>query len=275
MTAGASLNPDSASSRPATRRGNGSTRRTENTAAASVEDTMAPSSSANCQSMSSRTCAPAAVIAVLMRTPTVARTPAGASTLRTSANRVVNPPSTRITASATVPMLRASSTLSNSRPNPSSPMTTPTSRYSSRLGKPTRVATRVPTMLASSTKPPTSNARYSCSKLISFPPSARVLPVKQCDVVGGPSCPTSMSQDGSVKEAAAAGCDRRCRQGRPIRRAGTAGQRPQGPADRTPARALRTRLGSRRRLVDRRRLRAGVIGGSRRADVRRPDGSHR
>ena len=67
------------------------TRRTENTAAASVEDTMAPSSSASCQSTPSRTCAPAAVTAVLMPTPMVARRPAGASTFRTSANWVVKP----------------------------------------------------------------------------------------------------------------------------------------------------------------------------------------
>ena len=37
------------------------------------------------------------------------------------------------------------------------------------LGNPTPVATRVPTMLTSSTKPPIKKARYSCSKLISFP----------------------------------------------------------------------------------------------------------
>ena len=66
MTAGASLKPDSASSRPASRRGNGSTRSTENTAAASVEETMAPSSSASCQSMRSSTCAPTAVTTVLI-----------------------------------------------------------------------------------------------------------------------------------------------------------------------------------------------------------------
>ena len=93
MTAGASLNPDSASSSPATRRGRGTTRSTENTAAASVTDTTAPSSSANCQSIPSSRCAPAAVTTMLTATPTVASTPAGASTRRTSANRVVRPPS--------------------------------------------------------------------------------------------------------------------------------------------------------------------------------------
>ena len=169
MTAGASLKPDSASSRPASRRGNGSTRSTEKTAAASVEDTMAPSSSASCQSIRSSRCAPTAVITVLITTPTVASAAAGASTLRMSANLVVRPPSTRMTASAAVPTFLASSTSSNSSPRPSSPSTTPTSRNNSRLGNPTRVATRVPTMLASSTKPPISKARYSCCKLMSFP----------------------------------------------------------------------------------------------------------
>ena len=81
MTAGASLKPDSASSRPATRRGSGSTRSTENTAAASVDDTMAPRSSASCQSIPSSRCAPAAVTTMLTTTPTVASAPAGANTL--------------------------------------------------------------------------------------------------------------------------------------------------------------------------------------------------
>ena len=108
MTAGASLNPDSASSRPATRRGNGTTRSTENTAAASVEETTAPSSSASCQSIPSSRCAPAAVTAMLTAIPTVAKAAAGAKTFRTSANRVVRPPSIRMIASATVPRWSAS-----------------------------------------------------------------------------------------------------------------------------------------------------------------------
>ncbi len=108
MTAGASLNPDSASSSPATRLGRGTTRSTENTAAASVEDTMAPRSRASCQSIPSRRCAPAAVIAMLTATPTVASIPAGASTRRTSENFVVRPPSIKMMASAIVPRWSAS-----------------------------------------------------------------------------------------------------------------------------------------------------------------------
>ena len=69
---------------------------------------MAPSSSASCQSIPSSRCAPAAVTTMLTATPTVASTPAGASTRRTSANRVVRPPSTRMIASATVPRWSAS-----------------------------------------------------------------------------------------------------------------------------------------------------------------------
>lgn len=46
MTTGASLKPDSASRVPVTREGSGILRRTEKTAAASVEDTTAPMMSA-------------------------------------------------------------------------------------------------------------------------------------------------------------------------------------------------------------------------------------
>ena len=46
-TVGASLRPDSASSAPVSRRGSGTTRSTENTAAASVGDVTAPSSTAS------------------------------------------------------------------------------------------------------------------------------------------------------------------------------------------------------------------------------------
>ena len=40
-------------------------------------------------------------------------------------------------------------------------------RNNSRLGRPTRVAARVATMLANSTSPPASSTRYSCCKVIS------------------------------------------------------------------------------------------------------------
>jgi hypothetical protein len=54
MTTGASLKPDSASSMPTNRDGSGTRRRTEKTAAASVEETAAPSRSASSQSMPRR-----------------------------------------------------------------------------------------------------------------------------------------------------------------------------------------------------------------------------
>ncbi len=65
MTAGASLKPDSASRSPPSRLGSGTTRSTENTAAASVLDTMAPSNRASCQFMPSSQCTAAAVTSVL------------------------------------------------------------------------------------------------------------------------------------------------------------------------------------------------------------------
>ncbi len=53
-TVGASFSPDSDSSVPMSRRGRGTTRSTENTAAASVGDVTAPSSTASSQGMPSR-----------------------------------------------------------------------------------------------------------------------------------------------------------------------------------------------------------------------------
>ncbi len=53
-TVGASFSPDSDSSVPINRRGSGTTRSTENTAAASVGDVTAPSSTASSQGMPSR-----------------------------------------------------------------------------------------------------------------------------------------------------------------------------------------------------------------------------
>lgn len=57
MTTGASLNPDSASSIPTSRGGSGTRRRTEKTAAASVEEMAAPSRRASGQSRNIRKCA--------------------------------------------------------------------------------------------------------------------------------------------------------------------------------------------------------------------------
>ena len=74
-----------------------------NTAAASVEATTAPTSSACSQPMPSTSLATGAVSKVVIRTPTVASVAAGASTLRKVASRVRRPPSNRISASAIEP----------------------------------------------------------------------------------------------------------------------------------------------------------------------------
>ena len=68
--------------------------------------------------MPSSTCAPAAVTTMLTTTPTVANTAAGANTLRTSENRVVRPPSTRMIASATVPRCSGEQEVVELQPQP-------------------------------------------------------------------------------------------------------------------------------------------------------------
>ena len=104
-TANGSLLPDSTSSVAATRGRRRSPRAwsRKNTAAASVEATTAPTSSASIQPRPSAYVATGAVSAAVSRTPTVASTSAGASTLRKVAKRVRKPPSNRIRASATEP----------------------------------------------------------------------------------------------------------------------------------------------------------------------------
>lgn len=75
-------------------------RRTEKTAAASVEETIAPSSIEVRQSRPTSQCAPAAVTNTLTPTPTVASTVAAGITGLTSRQLVLRPPSARITTSA-------------------------------------------------------------------------------------------------------------------------------------------------------------------------------
>ncbi len=104
-TANGSLLPDSTSSVAPTRGRRRSPRAwiRKNTAAASVDATTAPTSSASVQLMPSRYLATGAVNAAVSNTPTVASVTAGASTLRKVANRVRKPPSNRISASAIEP----------------------------------------------------------------------------------------------------------------------------------------------------------------------------
>src|SRR5437867_4791004 len=72
-TAGGSLSPDSPSSVPDSRGGSGSLRSTENTAAASVGASTAPSSRASRQPRSSSQRVTTATTSALITTPTVAR----------------------------------------------------------------------------------------------------------------------------------------------------------------------------------------------------------
>ena len=100
-----SLSPDSTSSVALTR---GRSRRPlacsrKNTAAASVEATTAPASSASGQLMPRVSIAAGAVSAAVITTPAVDSVTAGPSTLRKVWNRVRRPPSNRIRPSATEP----------------------------------------------------------------------------------------------------------------------------------------------------------------------------
>ena len=103
MTTGASLKPDSASSSPASRRGSGTRRSTEKTAAASVED------SDRADEQRDRPAKPETGGATPCRrrrptpaTPTVDRTAAGATTSLIRDQRVVSPPSARMRTRARV-----------------------------------------------------------------------------------------------------------------------------------------------------------------------------
>ena len=128
MTTGASLKPDSISSVAVSRAGSPSTRRVENTAAASVDETIAPSSTPVRQLVSSSTTAAPAVTATLTATPSVDSTMASGTAGRTAVHRVVRPPSVRITTSAASPRVCESAALSNRSPSPSSPIATPMPR---------------------------------------------------------------------------------------------------------------------------------------------------
>ena len=108
-TAIGSFMPDSISRVAATRsfRRTPDDLRSENTAAASVEPTMAPSNSAICQFRPSSQCAATPVMAALMSTPSVASHSEGFRPVRKVLWWVRNPPSSRITARATLPTQKA------------------------------------------------------------------------------------------------------------------------------------------------------------------------
>ena len=88
-----SFPPDSASSVRARRRGIRVERSVANTAAASVDATIAPSSIASSQERSNSSLAAAPVTSVLTITPTVLRSEAGTATSRSRRHEVCRPPS--------------------------------------------------------------------------------------------------------------------------------------------------------------------------------------
>ncbi len=128
MTTGASLKPDSASSIPVIRWGSGTRRRTEKTAAASVEDRMAATSRAVFQSSRRTNRAASATTPTDTSTPTVESTAAGATERRMPDHRVLRPPSDRMRMSAEYPSTWVSWAESNLMPSPDSPMASPMAR---------------------------------------------------------------------------------------------------------------------------------------------------
>ena len=99
-----------------------------NTTAASVEDTVAASRMAVRTSKPNRRTPKVAATATEIMTPAVARRPERTATGRRSAQRVVNPPSVRRTATAMRARLKASWVSSKRTPRPDSPRISPMPR---------------------------------------------------------------------------------------------------------------------------------------------------
>ena len=108
-TATGSLKPASPSSVRATLRRSVDPRSSAKIAAPSVEATIEPSSSPSSVPRSNSQTAAMPVIAAVAKVPTTARLIAGRSTGRISSKPAISPPSNRISASATIPIVRASS----------------------------------------------------------------------------------------------------------------------------------------------------------------------
>ena len=135
-----------------------------NTAAASVEPTMEPSSSASRQSRPSSHQAPSPVSPALITTPTVASSMAGRRPVRKVAKSVRSPPSSRITASATLPTQKLRLTSSNTTPpGPSSPARMPASRNTSRNENPARAENNPASTLKNTSSAATSSGSTSRS----------------------------------------------------------------------------------------------------------------
>jgi hypothetical protein len=146
-----------------------------NTAAASVEETTAPSSTDCSQDRSNRAYAASPVRRALTTTPTVASSVAGTATSRSRRHEVASPPSKRIAASATTPTFRARSASSNSiPPRPSEPSSIPRPRNATSDGTPALAAPNATTMLAART-PPTIRSRRPSSTYLYLPASGQGL----------------------------------------------------------------------------------------------------
>lgn len=128
MTTGASLKPDSASRMPLTDRGSGTLRSTEKTAAASVEDRIAPTSIDCCHgSPKAKSTAPATT-STETTTPIVESAAAGPTLERMCSHEVVSPPSMRMSTSAAYPRTIVRAVFSQSMPMTPSPSTSPIPR---------------------------------------------------------------------------------------------------------------------------------------------------
>ena len=125
---------------------------------------MAPISQAVRASRSISHMAAAAVTPALTSTPTVASSAAGFSPVRKVATAVRRPPSSRITASATLPTQKLSTTSSKRQPMiPSSPARMPASRNTSRKEKPTRVENRPAITLRKTSEAAANRGRLTAS----------------------------------------------------------------------------------------------------------------
>ena len=155
-----SLAPDSTSSVANTRwfRRTPLLRSNENTAAASVEPTIAAISKPNRQSTPNTQVTNKPSGSTVATTPHVASTADGRHDRRKVCHCVRKPPSSRITASANCPTIKAPPRLSKRKPPiPSSPANMPTPKNTNSKGNPKRADTRVAITLTNSSKPPIRN----------------------------------------------------------------------------------------------------------------------
>ena len=122
-------------------------RSSENTAAASVDPTMAPTSSPSISGRSSAQHAVNPAIAAVTSTPSVASSADGFHTDLIDAMGVCSPPSYRIIAKASVPSACAASALLKMMPPmPPSPASMPMIRNSTSTGRPIRADSLLETM---------------------------------------------------------------------------------------------------------------------------------